>query len=201
MDSDFCSIEECSKKKKRRGWCQAHYTRWLRHGDPLGGSPTHRDESGLAQDGKKRCRACNEVKDVSEFSIFTKAKDGYAYKCRPCQAEIKRQRRKDNPEAVRAMGNRYYHDNKLSIAAGTLLRTYGITQKEREAMNEAQGGLCASCGHPPTGKGHTSKLFLDHCHATGKIRGLLCHPCNVALGLLRDDPVRIRALLTFVERG
>lgn len=87
------------------------------------------------------------------------------------------------------------------IAAKHLLRTYGITEEQRNSMELEQGGLCASCGNPPTGKGHTAKLFVDHCHTTGKIRGLLCHPCNVALGLLRDDPVRIRALLAFVERG
>jgi hypothetical protein len=94
-----------------------------------------------------------------------------------------------------------YSTKKARIADQNLVRFYGITKQQRDAMEAEQKGLCASCGNPPTGKGHTAKLFVDHCHTTGKVRGLLCHSCNVALGLLRDDPVRIRALLAFVERG
>lgn len=155
----------------------------------------------MVQNGKKRCRACNKIKDVSEFSVFTKAKDGYAYKCRECQAEAKRLERKNRGDAVRAVQNAWYHRNKKIVAEQNLVRSYGITQEQREAMEKEQGGLCASCGNPPRGRGHTAKLFVDHCHTTGRVRGLLCHPCNVALGLLRDDPARIRALLAFVERG
>jgi hypothetical protein len=46
---------------------------------------------------------------------------------------------------------------------------------------------------------HTAKLMVDHCHATGKVRGLLCHNCNRALGLLKDDKSTIRRALEYLE--
>lgn len=138
---------------------------------------------------------------MGEFSDDQRSRDGYSYWCKPCQADHKRNLRAEDPESVRAVDNLRYQNNKLRIAENNLVRFYGITLAERDAMETSQKGLCASCGNPPSGKGHTAKLFVDHCHTTGKVRGLLCHPCNVALGLLRDDPERIRALLAFVERG
>ena len=47
--------------------------------------------------------------------------------------------------------------------------------------------------------GSTESLCIDHCHTTGKMRGLLCKPCNSALGLLNDDPERIYNLLLYLK--
>lgn len=69
------------------------------------------------------------------------------------------------------------------------VRTYGITLvRYREILNE-QNHCCAIChGEGFTMKeGHVAKLMVDHCHKTGAVRGLLCHNCNRALGLLKDD--------------
>jgi hypothetical protein len=79
-----------------------------------------------------------------------------------------------------------------------LKRTYGLTVAEWQAMLEAQDGRCAVCRtDTPGGRG----LFhVDHCHTTGRIRALLCHACNVVLGLVADDPVRLRALAAYVEQ-
>jgi hypothetical protein len=69
--------------------------------------------------------------------------------------------------------------------AGHLRRTFGLTPTEYEMMSEAQGHGCAICGgHNQNG----SELCVDHDHTTGAIRGLLCHRCNAALGLLNDKP-------------
>jgi hypothetical protein len=64
------------------------------------------------------------------------------------------------------------------------LAVYGLTVAEYDALLEAQGGGCAICGRPPGRK----RLHVDHDHETDAIRGLLCSPCNRAIGLLRDDP-------------
>jgi hypothetical protein len=75
--------------------------------------------------------------------------------------------------------------------------TYGITQAELDALIEKQGGLCAVCGGPPNGPG--SRLHIDHCHETGRIRGLLCANCNTMIGLAHDNPGCLRAAANYIE--
>lgn len=72
-----------------------------------------------------------------------------------------------------------------------LVRQYGITESERTAIIEAQGGVCPICERTPMKRGaFGSKLgfHIDHDHETGRIRGILCNDCNIGLGLFRDDP-------------
>lgn len=80
-------------------------------------------------------------------------------------------------------------------------RTYGISREEWEAMYARQGGRCFIClGEGFTMKAdHEAKLMVDHCHSTGKVRGLLCHNCNRALGLLQDDKQAIKRALEYLE--
>ncbi len=68
-------------------------------------------------------------------------------------------------------------------------RVYGITLKEYLDMAEKQNFVCALCGKPnfAMGVNHTGCLVVDHDHRSGKVRGLLCHNCNRALGLFQDD--------------
>lgn len=73
-----------------------------------------------------------------------------------------------------------------------LRRTYGITLADYDAMLAAQGGTCAICGQAErTVGGRHGKALLrfavDHDHATGKVRALLCHNCNSAIGSFHDD--------------
>ncbi len=82
---------------------------------------------------------------------------------------------------------------------GNLRRKYRITREIFGAMTAAQAGLCKICRRPPSGtfKGKpAARLDVDHCHKTGKVRGLLCHPCNTLLGMAKE---RIETLLTAVE--
>jgi hypothetical protein len=58
---------------------------------------------------------------------------------------------------------------------------YGLTRQQYEDMVTAQSGLCLICSQPPNGK---RGLVVDHCHATGRIRGLLCNRCNIRLGVV-----------------
>lgn len=61
-------------------------------------------------------------------------------------------------------------------------------------MLARQGGACAICKQAPTRR----PLFVDHCHATGEVRGLLCHGCNAALGFMRDDHTRTSAATEYL---
>lgn len=60
-------------------------------------------------------------------------------------------------------------------------QTYNLTPTEVEQMLESQGGVCAICGQVP------ERRVVDHCHDSGKVRGILCDTCNRCLGLLKDD--------------
>jgi hypothetical protein len=71
-----------------------------------------------------------------------------------------------------------------------------MTLDEYNAMLAEQGGVCAVCSRPPTSG---ISLHVDHDHATGRIRGLLCFRCNNALGDLEDDPALLRAAARYLE--
>jgi hypothetical protein len=76
-----------------------------------------------------------------------------------------------------------------------LLVTYGITQEQYDTMFEAQGGVCAICG----GK-RRYLLAVDHCHKTGRVRGLLCKLCNGRiLTAAKDDPAILRRAADYLE--
>jgi hypothetical protein len=63
------------------------------------------------------------------------------------------------------------------------LKLYGLSHPEFEKMWRTQNGLCVLCDDPLQ-LGGSSGVNVDHCHVTGKVRGLLCHKCNMLLGLL-----------------
>ena len=70
---------------------------------------------------------------------------------------------------------------------------YGITLEDFDLMLTRQHGVCAICRTKPP-----ERLSVDHCHATGKVRGLLCSKCNCGLGFFRDEPRRLRAAAKYL---
>lgn len=127
--------------------------------------------------------------------------------------EYMRQYRLDNPEKIAALQRQNYERNLearraygrtryLGKRESHLRIKYGIGMAEYDAMHAAQGGRCAICRADKTGgRGKTPSLFhVDHCHATKKVRGLLCNACNRMIGLGKDDPGILRAGAAYVER-
>ena len=80
-------------------------------------------------------------------------------------------------------------------------RVYGISVEEYLDLAEKQNFVCSLCGKPnfSMGVNHSGCLVVDHDHKTGKVRGLLCHNCNRALGLLHDDPALIQRASEYVK--
>lgn len=78
-----------------------------------------------------------------------------------------------------------------------LQRRYGITQDDYEKLLADQGGACAICRSPEP---EHRALDVDHCHVTGRVRGLLCNPCNRALGKFRDNIPRIVAAVAYLVK-
>jgi hypothetical protein len=106
-------------------------------------------------------------------------------------------------ERQTAYGRRYRATERGQLATrrANLKASHGITDVEWRAMWDAQGGACAACGLPETGRNQYGpvSMSVDHDHVTGKIRGLLCMRCNRALGMLRDNPALISKLLSYRE--
>lgn len=80
-----------------------------------------------------------------------------------------------------------------------LKSTYGLTLEDFDRMLAAQGGACAICKTcVPGGPGRFS---VDHCHTTGRVRGLLCNNCNRGIGGLKDDANLLRAAIAYLEEN
>ena len=91
----------------------------------------------------------------------------------------------ENRKHYNALQQRWRDENRAGLRDKYLRSSYGINTEQYEAMWTAQAGLCAICHmEPRSGK----RLFVDHCHETLKIRGLLCDDCNVAIGRFHDNP-------------
>lgn len=84
-----------------------------------------------------------------------------------------------------------------------LQKRYGIGIEEYQTMYKQQEGKCAICEQHSTDvftKGSEGfELCVDHCHHTGKVRGLLCENCNTGIGKLNDDPEMLRKAITYLE--
>lgn len=79
-------------------------------------------------------------------------------------------------------------------------KKYGLTEQGYNALLEAQDNRCAVC-RSDEWRGKDSAPHIDHDHATGRVRGLLCGPCNTGLGQYRDDPALLRAAAVYLERA
>jgi hypothetical protein len=147
----------------------------------------------ILPDGSKRCSHCGVMKSSD---CFTSSQNGRrASWCKTCSAQKAKEYRERRPEETRANVRRWQEENQdvirlrrkenRPIAWGKMLeRVYGITADDYWRMHKEQSGVCVICGRGNNGK----RLHVDHDHATGKIRGLLCQKCNMSIGLLDDNP-------------
>lgn len=112
-------------------------------------------------------------------------------------AEQRRAERERNKDRVRETNKRYRAANRETLAQKQRLRAYGLSVAEFSALLEQQGHVCASCRGPfPK---DTKHQHIDHDHATGKVRGVLCRDCNLALGNVKDSVERLEALIAYLR--
>lgn len=124
---------------------------------------------------EKVCSTCRALLPVGDFHRNRSKPDGLHTDCKPCVSEFNRRWRAANPDKKRAQKKRY--DRKHD-----LMRNYGLTPEQYETMLATQSGACRICERPSV-----QTLAVDHCHITGRVRGLLCVSCNLGLGNFRDD--------------
>ena len=74
---------------------------------------------------------------------------------------------------------------------------YGLTPEEYQALKDASGNTCYICGASPGAR----ELDIDHCHTTGKVRGLLCPTCNKGLGLFNDNIALLESTIKYLSHG
>ena len=97
----------------------------------------------------------------------------------------------------RRLKNNLYQKNK------DLKKIYGIGIEWFNEQHKLQNGLCMICDQPETAviRGRKISLAVDHCHDTGKVRGLLCRACNNAIGMLKHDPNILRKAADYLEKA
>ena len=113
--------------------------------------------------------------------------------------------RQKNRTRYNGLVNEWRANNPTKVTRYKLKERYNITTERYDEMLTAQNHRCAICGneeifnHPITNK--TVKLAVDHCHTTGKVRGLLCMDCNRGLGKFHDDVVKLEAAIIYLRQS
>lgn len=146
----------------------------------------------------KECNKCKITKELSEFYSQKTGKQGVFATCKECMREHARGKYKENGDKEREKQNLYRRNNPVAARMRTLKCRYGITAEEYNNLNEKQKGNCAICGRNHSELGRM--LDVDHCHETGKIRGLLCNNCNQGIGLLKDNPDILRNAIKYLTQ-
>lgn len=155
--------------------------------------PHHSKNRWPVSDGiSKTCRKCGVRKPLAEFhKNRSERADGFQSSCKDCSKATTYNYRNTEKGHVIVVVSRFRN----------ALKKYEITETDYGAMLAAQNYVCAICKRPERHvvRGATKRLAVDHCHTTGKVRGLLCAHCNQAIGRLDDDPELIRKAADYVE--
>src|SRR5690242_11803654 len=150
---------------------------------------------------RKRCPSCEQLLDATAFGRNRALKDGLSFYCKEvrdlswvpdgfrwcpqCKQAVAHEDYTRNARSPSGFGGRCKACDTSASNDSYFLRTYGLTRNQVAELRANQGDRCAICGE-------ASPQPLDHDHATGTTRQLLCQRCNQGLGLLRDDPVILR---------
>ena len=134
----------------------------------------------------KTCSTCKESKDLTSFGKLTSAKDGFNHRCKTCMRASGRASIERNPEGYA-----------LRKRESWLRRNYSITVTDYDRMVTEQNNSCAICNSQEMGT-NRGYWCVDHCHTTGKVRGLLCSSCNKALGQLGDTVEALEKAIAYL---
>ena len=167
----------------------------------------------------KICTRCDNYKNVTEFYHKNNSKCGLCTFCKTCMDKKRTERNHQNPEMAKERSRRGLKNNPEKAKKSSQdwaknnpkeykeqhWKSYGIrnsdgsffTCNDYEALLNKQNGVCAICETPSlTIKG----LHVDHNHETGTVRWILCHHCNVMLGLAKDNPLTLRKAADMLEQ-
>jgi len=135
---------------------------------------------------QKTCKRCDTEKEITEFSKG-RSRGHHAW-CKPCMVTYQETYKQKK-------GKEYFRNYRC-------MTLYGITLEEAEKLLESQGNTCALCKKEVQFlPGFSNAAHIDHCHSSGKVRGILCGNCNTALGKLGDSVETIKNVLKYLEQG
>ena len=146
----------------------------------------------------KQCSKCNEVKPLAEFYKDKSKNDGYRTECKSCKKMYARGFRKTEEYKVwkRENSKAYYHNiykhddaYKIREKRRRVKRDYGITLEEYSKHLDSPCDICGG-----------EAKHLDHCHITGKVRGLLCIDCNTILGYSKDNINILKRAIRYLQK-
>lgn len=135
------------------------------------------------------CKYCPEKgpQPINQFGTYKpKGRSKYTLrlKCKTCRKAEEAKRYRENPETKARMQIRARNYN--------LKKEYGLTFEEVQILQSNQNNQCKIC------KKEMQKPNVDHCHKTGKIRGLLCWNCNIGLGYFKDNIENLQNAITYL---
>lgn len=135
------------------------------------------------------CTICHQDKSIGAFPVLSHERDLLRRQCQQCINVAQVRRRRANPNQKRISMRIHLRDR------------FGMTVEQYEAQLAIQNGVCAICHQPETltRLGTVKRLSVDHCHATGHNRGLLCARCNVAIGHFRESAELLKAAITYLQ--
>jgi hypothetical protein len=131
----------------------------------------------------KHCPKCGETKPLAEF-YGRKKLSGY---CKPCDRARTKAGYHADPAAAKARHREWVEKNRDRVRLHKIKSAYGLTADEYAELPQ----VCVICGCRET-------LRIDHSHQVGRVRGLLCDPCNKGLGFFRDDPTLLLRAADYV---
>lgn len=149
---------------------------------------TQRSKKDLFVNGKffRRCSSCLKFKILNQYGPAKWCLRGKRKTCIPCsnkkQNIAKKLYVKHNPD--------YRSSNRLRYC-------YGISILQYELLKAGQNNRCLICNE----KKSSRDLFIDHCHKTGDIRGLLCHGCNAGLGFFKENIKIMKSAIKYIEES
>jgi hypothetical protein len=139
---------------------------------------------------KRHCNRCDKYKFLLEFAVDVSNKLGRSYRCSECCNEVRKITRRR--PSVRIKDQNY-----------RLVSKYGITLEQQKDILKSQKGRCAICGTKEP-RGRFNKWQTDHDHEhieNGKVRGLLCYPCNSGLGHFKDSVRILQEAIFYLEKS
>ncbi len=145
----------------------------------------------------KTCNECKQEKPVTEFFRDKAFKDGYYSRCKTCKTTSVLEYRAKKKDKYNQYMKKYRAEhpdceaNKARDRRKSLRLRYGLLDGDYERILASQNGMCAIC---PAKAAESKRAFhVDHCHKTGKVRGILCPGCNIGIAILDAPEKRVRA--------